>query len=130
MNCDPTIWGDHPLEFDTRRDPALYDNDYAFTTFSHGVHRCPGQSYALAMMVCTLVQLLTGIRSGNVDGESISSSDTSESSPSTSSSSGQFNLIKDLPRVSFERATLAQRYGPVPVIFVTKCEDVNEGMGD
>lgn len=122
MNCDPTTWGDRPLEFDTQRDPALYDNDYAFTTFSHGVHRCPGQSYALAMMVCTLVQLLTGICIGNVDGEYIETSDTSELSPSTSSSSGKFNLqlgIKDLPRVSFERATLAQRDGPVPIIFGT-----------
>ena len=119
MNCDPATWGDRPLEFDTRRDPSLYDNDYAFTTFSHGVHRCPGQAFGVTMVVCTLIQLLTGgdCGHGGNDGDSIGGDDA------TGNASQAFNVVLDMkkvPPVSFERATLAQRAGPVPVVFEKK----------
>jgi hypothetical protein len=95
-NLDETIWN-QPHQFETGRDDALYEDEFSFTTFSQGIHRCPGQSYALAMMVCTLIQLLTAYDVKLLH-------------------TGEKDL---LPAVSFERATLAQRAGPVSVLLNT-----------
>lgn len=64
-------------------------DDYTFTTFSHGTHRCPGRNYARALMLMTLWVLLSEF----------------EISPSA-----------PLPPVSFARATLAQRLGPCQIV--------------
>ena len=63
-------------------------DEYTHTTFSHGLHKCPGERLALLVVDATLAVLL-----------------------------GKYPLCLDrpLPAVSFERATLAQRDGPVRV---------------
>jgi cytochrome P450 len=72
----------------TGRDYALYQDEYKFTTFSHGVHKCPGQQLALVLVQCTVASLLQYC---------------------------DIELHDILPPLSFERATLAQRKGPVYV---------------
>lgn len=62
-------------------------DEYKFTTFSHGLHQCPGERIALALMQFTVAQLVNH----------------------------NINLVAPLPAISFERATLAQRAGPVVV---------------
>ena len=63
-------------------------DDFKFSTFSAGVHRCPGQRVALEVMEISLALLLL-----------------------------EFGLELDgsgpPPGLCFERATLAQRKGPV-----------------
>ena len=108
VNWDEKIWK-NPLHFDTQRDKSLYQNDYNFTTFSHGIHRCPGQSYALTMMVCTVIQLLAGVTMGSAGDDRQSIDDEKQEW------SIHLESIGSLPSVSFERATLAQREGPVPI---------------
>jgi sterol 14-demethylase len=79
----------HPETLDTtRRDYALYQDEYKFTSFSHGVHKCPGQRLALVLVQCTVAILLQYY---------------------------DIELPNKLPPLSFERATLAQREGPVHV---------------
>ena len=63
-------------------------DEYTYTTFSHGLHKCPGERLALRTMECVVAALL---------------------------SSG-VHLDTELPPVSFERATLAQRQGKVQVL--------------
>ena len=63
---------------------------FTLTTFSHGTHACPGQRYALRAMRTALCVLLA-----------------------------EYDISvppqHPLPAVSFERATLAQRYGSCQV---------------
>ena len=70
-----------------RGDAALLD-EYAYTTFSQGLHRCPGQALALRTIECVVARLL-------VQRAALAT--------------------RPLPPVSFERATLAQRAAPVAV---------------
>jgi cytochrome P450 len=96
---DTSIWGNDASEFDissssrlnnSRRgdDVDLYRDEYKFTTFSHGVHICPGQQLALLILQLIVAVLL-------VEYEVI--------------------LPDDIPPLDFERATLAQRAKPVMV---------------
>jgi cytochrome P450 len=62
-------------------------DQYTHTTFSHGIHRCPGEGLALLIIQCTLVELLAG--------------------------SWHCSLQAPVPALSWERATLAQRGAPV-----------------
>ena len=66
---------------------TLNDVNDKFTTFSHGIHKCPGSNIALIMSQCSFAILL----------------------------SHNITLSSSLPKVSFDRATLAQRSGPIPV---------------
>ena len=60
-------------------------DDFKFTVFSHGIHRCPGERLALAVVQLTVAELMKH----------------------------EVALVGALPPLSFERATLAQRAGPV-----------------
>ena len=62
-------------------------DQYTHTTFSHGIHRCPGEGLALLIIQCTLVELLAG--------------------------SWHCSVEAPVPALSWERATLAQRSSPV-----------------
>lgn len=91
-SLDPAIWGDDAARFavggDDGRSAELYQDEYKFTVFSHGVHRCPGQQLAVLIVEATVAILLTDY---------------------------DVKLPDAVPPLSFERATLAQRAGPVPV---------------
>ena len=65
-------------------------DDYTFTTFSQGLHRCPGERTALVVVACVLAHLLDG--------------------------PFRTKLRPPVPAPSFERATLAQRDGPVAAV--------------
>jgi sterol 14alpha-demethylase len=92
-NLDKQQWAS--TSFSTAaNDDKLYEDPYRFTTFSHGTHICPGQGLALALIQCTLVQLLAEY---------------------------EVNLPAKIPPLCFERATLAQRETPVKVS-ITKRE--------
>ena len=86
------IWKEpHTLNLDVtadKRSSDMYNNEYSFTVFSHGIHKCPGQRNALTTLQCTLALLLTEY---------------------------EVLLPQDIPSLCFERATLAQRSGPVYV---------------
>ena len=61
--------------------------NHRFSVFSQGIHQCPGAHFALAITQCTVALLLV-----------------------------RYDIaIVNIPGVSFARATLAQRDGPVPV---------------
>lgn len=111
-SLDTRIWGPNAKRFDTtsttisstkndknnntnKKEESLYDDEYKFTTFSHGVHKCPGQQIALVLLQCTMSILLH-----------------------------KYDIVvpskKDIPSISFERATLAQRDGPVNVTMKRK----------
>jgi cytochrome P450 len=62
-------------------------DQYSHTTFSHGVHRCPGEGLALLIIQCVLAEVLGGAWECSVEGQ--------------------------MPALSWERATLAQRSSPV-----------------
>jgi cytochrome P450 len=62
-------------------------DQYTHTTFSHGVHRCPGEGLALLIIQCVLAEVLAGEWDCSVEGQ--------------------------VPALSWERATLAQRSAPV-----------------
>ena len=95
---DPSIWGLDALNYrqdrwekrkENTRSMGVPVDEYKYTTFSQGVHKCPGEGLALSMMEMMLAILL--VRNAKlVDKE-------------------------HLPNVSFERATLAQRDGKVPI---------------
>ena len=90
---NPDIWKDpHHLDTTNRLDD-LYRDEYKFTTFSHGVHKCPGQQLAMVILESCLAILLQHY---------------------------QITLPKNMPPLSFERATLAQRQGPVMVTIKAK----------
>ena len=81
-------------DFDTSRPIEWYQDDYQFSVFSQGIHKCPGQRLAVTMMQLALATLLADY--------TISWDQTK------------------IPSVSFERATLAQRHGPVAVTIKPK----------
>jgi cytochrome P450 len=96
MHMETSIWGEAPTKFSLDRpewkETANQKNDIGIpvdhcklTTFSNGVHKCPGEKVALTLMEMLLALWLT--------------KDT--------------QLVGTLPPISFERATLAQREGPV-----------------
>ena len=96
MHMETRLWGANAEKFDVSRWKTVPQSSdsidlpvdrYKLTTFSNGVHQCPGASIALAMMEMVLALLL--VRDTQLKGE--------------------------LPPLDFERATLAQRHGPVPV---------------
>ena len=90
----PAVWGEQCEAFVTTRSQygpagaaAAPPDPYTYTTFSQGMHKCPGERLALRTIECLVAQLVArGIA-----------------------------LAAPLPAVSFERATLAQRKGPVAV---------------
>ncbi|KAL7527737.1 hypothetical protein ACHAXR_007601 [Thalassiosira sp. AJA248-18] len=91
-SLNANIWRDPgtlDLNINSRnRSKELYRNDYTFTVFSHGIHRCPGQRFVMVMAPCTVAILLTEYR---------------------------IKMPDNIPPLCFERATLAQRAGPVYV---------------
>jgi sterol 14-demethylase len=95
-SLNPALWGENPQTFDAQnRSDTAYQDEYKFTTFSHGVHKCPGQQMALIMLQCTLAILLEQYT---------------------------VELPPKIPPLSFERATLAQREGKVQVTVVRRSE--------
>eukprot|EP00934_Nitzschia_sp_Nitz4_P006210 Nitzschia sp. Nitz4//scaffold120_size68122//3266//5905//NITZ4_006035-RA/size68122-processed-gene-0.44-mRNA-1//-1//CDS//3329534251//6200//frame0 len=78
----------NPEAFDLTRPDSAYEDDYKFTTFSQGTHKCPGQNTALVMIQCATALLLEEY---------------------------EVDLPSDIPPIDFERATLAQRAAPVLV---------------
>ena len=90
---DPAVWGPCCDEYDPGRaewaPAAERPDDLTFTTFSQGLHRCPGERLAVPLM-----QLVLGLLHGGAY-------ETTPNGPP--------------PPIDFERATLAQRAGPVPV---------------
>ena len=94
---DAELWKD-PDTLDlninsNNRSMELYENDYAFTVFSCGMHKCPGRRFALTTLPCAVAILL-------IDYE--------------------IDLPETSPHLCFERATLAQRAGPVYVVISRK----------
>jgi cytochrome P450 len=79
----PDAFAPHRSQWDSNPD------QYTHTTFSHGVHRCPGEGLALLIIQCILTELLAGAWDCSVEGS--------------------------MPALSWERATLAQRSSPVAV---------------
>lgn len=94
-SLDQRMWGKdtdkyNPSRVEWTKEDAKAD-EYKFSTFSQGHHRCPGQSIALQIMELTLSILLV-----------------------------QYEVTlqqkkEAVPDVYFERATIAQRKGKVPV---------------
>ena len=102
-SLDTELWGSDVESWDPWRDEwaVIHDNsvrraglasvlrsgvdDFKFTVFSHGIHRCPGERLALAVVQLTVAELMKH----------------------------EVALVGALPPLSFERATLAQRAGPV-----------------
>ena len=84
------VWGHNAADFVPHRDaygarpsaPPTPPDEYTYTTFSHGLHQCPGEQLALRTCECVVAQLIA---------------------------LGLVLPRRPLPRVSFERATLAQR---------------------
>lgn len=94
-SLDGKIW-ENPTSLNlditsSSRSKELYGDDYVFTAFSHGTHKCPGQRMALTMMTCTVAILLIEWNIEFLDG------------------------VDAIPPLCFERATLAQRKGQVLV---------------
>ena len=90
-SLDTSIWGEEASVFDSdlcRYSDELYSDDYKFTTFSHGVHKCPGRELAMIHLKITVALLLTEY---------------------------DVKLPDKISPLDFERATLAQREGPVMV---------------
>jgi cytochrome P450 len=95
-SLDEQLWGKDADKYNPSREEWTTEgkqpDEYKFSTFSQGHHRCPGQSIALQIMELTLSILM-------VDYE-VTLRQKKES----------------VPDVCFERATLAQRKGKVPVL--------------
>jgi cytochrome P450 len=90
-SLDTSIWGENAGVFDSdlrRYSEESYTDDYKFTTFSHGVHKCPGRELAMIHLKITVALLLTEY---------------------------EVRLPERIPPLDFERATLAQREGAVMV---------------
>ena len=93
-HSDVSVWGSNASEFRLDRpewtlqsaDMSSPVEPYKLTTFSQGVHKCPGEKFAMAVMEMMLALLLL-----------------------------RDSQLHRTPELSFERATLAQRAGPVPV---------------
>eukprot|EP00038_Savillea_parva_P014451 m.1295 g.1295 ORF g.1295 m.1295 type:complete len:274 (-) comp280_c1_seq1:155-976(-) len=92
-HLDKAVWGDEAASFrpfDNFGDIKTPPDDYAFTAFSHGVHRCPGRMLATLQMTVVLAIVLS-----------------------------RFDVTcpGKIPPLCFEKATLAQRAGPCQVQF-------------
>jgi cytochrome P450 len=89
LSLHPGLWGEKAARLDLKS-YALekYQDEYQFSTFSNGLHRCPGQQLALVILQLTVALLLVEY---------------------------EVTLPPTIPPLSFERATLAQREGPVLV---------------
>lgn len=90
-SLDTSVWGKDAGVFDSdlsRHSEESYTDDYKFTTFSHGVHKCPGREFAMIHLQTTVALLLVEY---NVE------------------------LPEKIPSLDFERATLAQRESAVMV---------------
>ena len=93
---DEALWGPNAAKFSTAREayagPVAFDargtaDDIAYSAFSQGTHKCPGERVALVIVQTTLALLVArGVRPVKV------------------------------PPLCFERATLAQRAAPVRAI--------------
>ena len=97
-SLDKSIWGEDASSFDTdlsRYSEELYMDDYKFTAFSHGTHKCPGQELAMIQLKMTVALLLTEY---------------------------EVMLPDKISPLDFERATLAQREGAVMVIINRRCK--------
>ena len=91
-SLNTTLWGDNASNYDPNRkewtDQDVYPSEYKFSAFSQGLHRCPGQKAALYIMQINLA-ILSDLYS--------------------------VEFVGEVPDISFERATLAQRDGNVCV---------------
>lgn len=96
-SLDPKIWKEPSrfiLDLESKeRSEDLYDDDYTFSVFSHGVHKCPGRKLAVIMLQCTVALLLEEY---------------------------EIDFVEPFPSIDFERATLAQRRGPVAFLISKK----------
>ena len=87
-HLDP-VWGSDYAEWNPERDLLPTADDYTYTAFSHGVHRCPGRDFAYVLMEAILAVLFD-----------------------------QYELkAVQLYPYNFERATLAQRDGPCSISY-------------
>ena len=100
VHRDAALWGRAPDEYAPRR-PEWSDggrdvasDEYRFTTFSQGVHRCPGASLALVIVQSAAAHLLGGDFEAALPGPP--------------------------PPLCFERATLAQRRGAASVVLAPR----------
>ena len=95
MHMEPSLWGSNAAEFQLDRpewkqqdnnsdDLGVPVDQYKYTTFSNGVHKCPGERVAMAMMEIILALLVHK----------------------------EAHFVGDMAPLCFERATLAQRDGP------------------
>jgi cytochrome P450 len=93
---DESLWGPDAAEFSTARaeyaSPIAFDargtaDDVAYSAFSQGTHKCPGERVALVIVQTTLALLVAR----------------------------QVRPVQ-VPPLCFERATLAQRVGPVKAV--------------
>jgi len=75
---------------------AAVVDEYKFTTFSQGIHKCPGQRIA-EVSICSMMAILVG-NDARISHEK----------------------KENIPKISFERATLAQRDGLVKVNVLLK----------
>ena len=99
-HTDTSVWGADASEFRLERPEWVQNGDlaspvdaYKLTTFSQGVHKCPGEKFSLAVMEMMLCILLV-----------------------------RDSQLLQIPKLSFERATLAQRQGRVPVTLRSKVQ--------
>ena len=94
LSLQPALWGETAARLDLKAHALeKYQDEYHFSTFSNGLHRCPGQQLAVVILQLTVAMLL-------VEYEVV--------------------LPPQLPPVSFERPTLAQREGSVLVQVMKK----------
>lgn len=99
-NLNTSLWGEDAERYNPNRkewtNDDEYPSDYKFSTFSQGLHRCPGQKVALFIMQINLAILMNAY---------------------------SIEFVGKVPGISFERATLAQRDGNVCVrICPNACE--------
>ena len=85
---DPILF--HPARFLGTKQGSTYDA-YTFTTFSHGLHHCPGRRFAMLLMRLVVATLVTRFQLSTEQ--------------------------RQIPRMSFARATLGQREGAFMVVF-------------
>ena len=91
-NLNTSLWGEDAEKYNPNRKEWTkddeYPSDYKFSTFSQGLHKCPGQKVALYIMQINLAILAKEY---------------------------SIEFVGKVPSISFERATLAQRDGNVCV---------------
>ena len=93
-SLNPKLWGKDADMYNPSREEwateGAWPDECKFSTFSQGTHRCPGQNIALTLMELTVSILLVDYEVTLQNKDSV-------------------------PDVCFERATIAQRKGKVPV---------------